>query len=671
MKRQRLIALLLVVLFLTACLGGRSETGLITIELRGVLADLQEVVVASSQRTYLLNLGSQTMSTFSLESGTWWIQGFSRDADGRVVSASEALRVQGGRQMFIALGLISAAAQTTRVRPQNMLRTWPLAGGVELTWEYDPPATGTWEVWRRYGSSVLWQKAKTLSGTERVFVDPDPAAYEYAYALRYVAPKVDGLLPSPLEEGDGVGVGMLDVTWDFQHEFSPVSLRYSAMGFPMEAEEEPAYTDLVVHFRTESLFAKRRELLATLGLRLKGEIPSLLAVLVEPEPQSERSLEDWSTYQDEHLFIEPNWIVTAKASGPQVLESAWYLEYLRIPAAHQETRGDRNVRIAVVDTGLQVSPAALPASVQVIPGYNFVDGHADTSDDHTNSHGTKVAQTISQAIPNVTLQPVKVLGSSGSGGDFQVSEGILFAAGLHDTISNPFPCQIMNLSLGQSSESTLMRKRVELVSGATDTLIIAASGNARRGALPGSVFYPAALPQVLAVGAIEATASEPKRAGYSCYGPEIDLVAPPSFRDGTSFAAALVSGVAGLILSQGWDVLDIPSILAATAIDLGATGWDEEHGHGLVNAEWAVKNIEGFTLKLVTEGQTLIQVDLPLKGASKRFFLPPGEYTVEAWVNLQGGLEPAIGDYASGPTLWTITEHQGRKATLTLREKVN
>ena len=671
MKRRRLMALLLVALFLTACLGGRSQTGLITVELRGVLGEAQEVVVASSQRTYLLNLGSRTMSTFSLESGTWWIQAFSRDTDGRVVAASEALRVQGGRQMSIAPALVSAAAQTTEVRPQNVLRTWPLAGGVELTWEYGPSITGTWEVWRRHSSSPLWRRAKTLSAAERAFADPDPATYEYSYALRYVAPKVDGVLPSPLEEGDGGGVGMLEITWDLQHEFSPANLRYSAMGFQVEAEEEPAYTDLVVHFRTESLFAKRRELLAALGLSLEGEIPSLLAVLVEPEPRSERSLEDWSTYQDEHLFIEPNWIVTAKAAGPQVLESAWYLEYLRIPAAHRQTRGDRNVRIAVVDTGLQVSPAALPASVQVIPGYNFVDGHADTSDDHTNSHGTKIAQTISQAIPNVTLQPVKVLGSSGSGGDFQVSEGILFAAGLHDTIRNPFPCQIMNLSLGQSSESTLMRKRVELVSGATDTLIIAASGNARRGAQPGSVFYPAALPQVLAVGAIEATASGPKRADYSCYGPELDLVAPPSFKEGTSFATALVSGVAGLLLTQGWNPQDIPSILATTAMDLGAVGWDEEHGHGLVNAEWAVKNIEGLTLKLVTEGETLFQVDLPLKGASKRFFLPPGEYTVEAWVNLQGGLGPAIGDYTSGPTLWTITEHQGRKATLTLREKVN
>ena len=669
MKRQRLIVLLLIASLLTGCFLARSGAVQISLELQGTLGETQEVMITNQSRTYLIDLGSDTICAFSLASGSWWVQAFSRDAEGRVFSASELVRVSGRAEAFVVLGLIPVQAQTTEIRPHNVVHTWPLAGGMELTWECDFDADGNWEVWRRRGNGVLWQRVKQIASGERAFSDPDHKAYAYIYALRYVQ---TGVLPSGLEKGEGVQPGLLEVTWSFEHSFAPAPLESFALGLAMDSRDEMAYADLVVHFRSGESFEQRRPLLAALGLRIKGEIPSLLAVLVEPESYSDRSLEKWSTYSDDHLFIEPNWIVVAEAWG-QAAELPWYLDYIRIPAAHQVTTGDPNLRIAVVDTGLQQMPAVLPAGVQVIPGYNFSTDqpNPNTHDDHANLHGTRIAQTISQVIPNVTLQPIKVLRSSGSGTDFQVSEGILYAAGLDDTLYNPSPCQIINLSLGQSAESTLMRKRVELVTGATDILLIAASGNNRRGAGPDSIYYPAALPGVMAVGAIQATASLPTRAGYSCYGPELDLVAPPSFTEGTSFATALVSGVAGLVLSQGFDPHSIPSILTTTAMDLGAVGWDHEHGHGLVNAEWAVKNIQTFTLQISQDGEPVIEMEKPLQGASKMLFLPPGEYRAEAWVNLRGGLEPEPGDYVSEPALITVRKHQETKAALILREKTN
>lgn len=64
--------------------------------------------------------------------------------------------------------------------------------------------------------------------------------------------------------------------------------------------------------------------------------------------------------------------------------------------------------------------------------------------------------------------------------------------------------------------------------------------------------------------------------------------------EGTSPAAALVSGVAALMVSKSLiplSPLDITNTLKATATDLGALGWDQYYGSGLINAYLAVLSI--------------------------------------------------------------------------------
>lgn len=675
MNRRALIVLLTVSLLLAGCLWVKPDNGLTTVRVLGELSFAQELLLTSESGSYLMALGQQDVAVLALEAGTWMLEVFSRNEAGQVISVSEPMRVRGKRQTVVSPVLVATAAETTGVWAQEPVHTWLLTGGVELTWHLPEGAggadAGRWEVWKRPGTSELWQRiAHQAPGGS--FIDPDALAYEHQYALRYVPVQEDDVVvfASPLQLSQGPRPGSLAVSWNFEHDFSVASsqAQLASLGMTSDVQPEPRFTDLVAHFRTAGDFAQRKELLASLGLRMKRDIPAILAVLVEPVPGSDRSLEEWSKYGDKHLFLEPNWIVQAHAVSGQMASLPWYLEYLRIPAAHEVTRGDTGVRIAILDSGLNTGE--LPASVNVLPGYNLVGRNNDTRDDYAGSyHGTNIALTIASALPLVSLQPVKVLRDTGLGTETDVAEGILYAAGLHDTLVNPTPAHIINLSLGQPQESAVMRRSVERVTQETGILIIAASGNARRGATEPGIYYPAAFAQVVAVGAITPGPDGPRRASYSHYGQELDLVAPPSFKEGTSFSTALVSGVAGLMHSRGIPLAEIRSLLGATAMDLGLPGWDEEFGFGLVHAEWAVKEITEVTLKVIDERHQSVEIQVPLQGDPRRFYLAPGEYRVEAWVNVQGGTEPGLGDYIGFSDLLTVQAGLGEEVTVTLREK--
>lgn len=672
MNRRELVVLLMVSLLLVGCLWVKPDNGLTTIEVKGELAGTQELLLTGESCSYLVDLGQQEVVVLALEAGTWMLEAFSRNAAGHVVSVSKPIPVRGKRQTVVSPKLVATSAKTAEVRAQDLVHTWLLAGGVELAWDVllTSAEQGRWEVWKRHGDSPFWRKIgdQALQGS---FVDPDIRAYEHYYAVRYLPPQGDALVfASPLQASQGPRPGFLEVVWDFEHNFPyPSMLSQLVLADPTGGLHlELGFTDLVAHFRTEDDFARRSELLASLGLSMKREIPGILAVVVEPIPGSRYSLEEWSIYGDKHLFLEPNWIVQGGSLGTQMFDLPWYLEYIRIPGAHEVTRGNAGVRIAILDSGLNTGQ--LPTSVNVLPGYNIVNKNYDTRDDYEGTyHGTNIALTIAAAIPVVSLQPVKVLRSTGYGTEADVSEGILYAAGLHDKVVNPTPAHIINLSLGQAEESTVMRRAIERVSRETDVLVIAASGNTREGAIRPGVYYPAAFAQVIAVGAIAPGPDGPRRASYSHYGPDLDLVAPPSFKEGTSFSTALVSGVAGLMHAQGIPLAEIRPLLAATAMDLGITGWDEEYGYGLVHGEWAVKEIAEISLKVIDVNDQSVQIQAPLQGEPRYFYLAPGEYSIEAWVNIQGGSEPGLGDYLGFSGDLIVLEEAKTKVSLTLREE--
>jgi type VII secretion-associated serine protease mycosin len=295
------------------------------------------------------------------------------------------------------------------------------------------------------------------------------------------------------------------------------------------------------------------------------------------------------------LAVEPIGTVQAFAEDPY-RAGQWALDRLDYETAWATADGT-GVVVAVIDTGVRATHEDLAG--QVLPGNDFVDPGGDgTLADHY--HGSHVAGIIaavadngvgvSGAAPGVKILPVRVLNSSGSGTTAAVASGIIWA------VDNG--ADVVNLSLGSSADSSVIRSAVDYAE-ANDVVVVAAAGNAAMSGNPTT--YPAAIDDVVAVGA---TASDDSRSYFSNYGSWVDLAGPGSniqslhgsgdssyaSASGTSMATPYVAAAAALVraASPGLTAAQVREVLAATAIDLGPAGHDVEFGDGLVDPLAAV-----------------------------------------------------------------------------------
>ncbi|MCG5219580.1 S8/S53 family peptidase [Streptosporangium sp. KLBMP 9127] len=208
----------------------------------------------------------------------------------------------------------------------------------------------------------------------------------------------------------------------------------------------------------------------------------------------------------------------------------------------------RGATVALLDTGLDAHPWWAESAWFTDQRGDIgerTDADRDDRLDAQAGHGTFIAGLLVRRAHGVRLRVMRVLDSHGVGDE----AGLLRAlARLHDR-----PPHLINLSLGGHTVQDLPPL---LVAGALarmpGTVVVAAAGNS---ASPRPL-WPAALPQVIAVGALDPT--ETFRAPFSAYGPWVDACARGEWLastflttgpfdgyarwSGTSFAAALVTG---------------------------------------------------------------------------------------------------------------------------------
>jgi len=253
------------------------------------------------------------------------------------------------------------------------------------------------------------------------------------------------------------------------------------------------------------------------------------------------------------------------------------------------------IKVGVIDTGISSTHPDLFANIK--GGVNTINSRKSWNDD--NGHGSHVAGIIAALNnnigvvgvgPKIDLYAIKVLDASGSGYLSDVIEGLDWA------IQNKM--QFVNMSLGTTANIQSFSDAVKRVNAA-GIVEVAAAGNDGK-----AVNFPAAYPEVIAVGA---TDSNNNIASWSSRGPELDLVAPgvsiySTYKNssyatlsGTSMATPHITGTAALVLSTPvgsydangngkWDPSEVQKKLENSATDLGASGFDQIFGFGLINA---------------------------------------------------------------------------------------
>ena len=283
------------------------------------------------------------------------------------------------------------------------------------------------------------------------------------------------------------------------------------------------------------------------------------------------------------------------------INEQWYLERINAFDAWNITTGDPSVKIAVLDTGIKCSHYDIGTGSDGYSNVNNSMGYNATT--FTNEHGTAVASIIGAKTNNMQGIAGIAGGNHCQGATiipYYITEtptSFIVGTAIKDAVDQGV--NVIQMSLG--TDSTSFMKSVLDYAYNHNVTVICASGN---GGVP-SVRFPARYSSVIAVGA---TTSTDQRWIYSCYGANLDLVAPgdsiyhATFDDfisnsGTSLAAPQVSAVAALMLSVNPNLTpdEIRTILHITAykiplysFDFNSYGWCEWVGYGLLDAYAAV-----------------------------------------------------------------------------------
>ena len=471
--------------------------------------------------------------------------------------------------------------------------------------------------------------------------------------------------------------GIISINHDFSSsttttETSSVSSLSNSSSINNVNTASQAENEMIIHLNSGLSKSEAIAKVEEMGYRALDFMPELDAILVEVPDNGARvsamssaeSSSDIRSSQPNHIFTTQDYVIP----NDDNFSRQWAASAIKLPQAWRQTTGSDRVRVAVLDTGIDYNHPELADFIDKDSSYNFIDNNSDAMD--YNNHGTHVAGIISAKGDNGNgtagvmweseLMAVKVLGDDGNGSEWSLAQGILYAAGLLDNQPRQ-TADIINLSLGMSDPNHVPKTLERAIerAAAEGIIIVAASGNnGSRG-----VIYPAAFPDVIAVGALEENGSDmPEVTSYSNYGPEIDVTAPGSliystladdkfgYMSGTSMAAPHVSGLAGLMLSEGIRARDVRSLLQDTAIKLGNDDFSESYGYGMINSYKSVYQANKINIILGNEngdGYDIIsktKVDLN----QSKFIIedvPSGEYEVIAWIDIRDNGKLENGDY--------------------------
>lgn len=311
----------------------------------------------------------------------------------------------------------------------------------------------------------------------------------------------------------------------------------------------------------------------------------------------------------------------------------------KLPQWLNKPSSSPDITVAVIDTGLDwyhpdiahekiwTNPGEVPGNgvdddnngyVDDIVGWNFVRNRNKPWD--YDGHGTFVTGVIAAAQNNgigisgisssAKIMPLKALDAFGRGYASMAAEAINYAA--------EQGARVINLSLGGRTLTKVEQLAIDHAK-TRGAIVVVAAGNSGQ---PVAEFSPAGLRGVLTV---TATDRNDKRAGFSNWGPLVDVAAPGvdvlSLRarrtdllalirgvkykrgegilgedksyyraSGTSFAAPIVTGTITELLARNpkLDAEQVTRMILHSARDIETPGVDNYTGYGLLDASAAL-----------------------------------------------------------------------------------
>ncbi len=296
----------------------------------------------------------------------------------------------------------------------------------------------------------------------------------------------------------------------------------------------------------------------------------------------------------------PSWKVERIFAGPHE-RIDWGLTMFSVQDFWRYTKG-KDIKVAVLDSGIDLFHPDLKDAI--LDKCDFTDSDSGPYD--VRGHGTHICGIIAArennygiigVAPSCQLLVGKIINDSGYVHPDTVVKGI------HWAIKKK--ADVISLSIiFQYPDEDIHQAILDAIDAGI--FVICAVGN--KGPHPGTVTYPAAYPETLAVGSIN---KNYRVSSFSSAGWEVDIVAPgekilstfPPKRlaemSGSSMAAPFVVGVTALMLAKHRQYGGNTSIktqkelkehLQKTAINILAdgkedpqTGVDPYYGHGLIN----------------------------------------------------------------------------------------
>lgn len=358
---------------------------------------------------------------------------------------------------------------------------------------------------------------------------------------------------------------------------------------------------VVVKFRDDADTAALATLRAQMRIIEIDKIPALRLSLLDVPPGSSVGEVVATLSRDPNVeFAEPNYVgtVAETPNDPDFSSRQWTLKMIHTAEAWDISTRSASITVALIDSGVEYGHPDLQS--KIVKGHNYIENSDDPRDGL--GHGTAVAGIIGAITDNGTgtagpirLDPILVLRNADASGQFS---SFMLAHAIADAVDQD--AKVVNLSEALTVNSRAVATAVDYAWDRGVVLVAAAGNDGREG-----IAYPAALPHVVAVGAVDESGA---RWTGSNYGPQMGVVAPGvgvwstalgggyGSSSGTSLATAHVSGLAALIWSANPLLTNqqVVDIIEKTADDIGKTGGkqDAKYGYGRINA---LKALEAAT----------------------------------------------------------------------------